>query len=54
MGDETKRSEIEQGHHDQLREPLKPSSADSIDKTPADVAEMPTAEELERKDPANP
>jgi hypothetical protein len=51
MGDETKRSEIEQGRGNQLKEPLKPSSAESIEKEPADVAEMPTAEELKRKDP---
>jgi hypothetical protein len=51
MGDETKRSEIEQGHEHQLNEPLKPSSAESIEEKPADVAEMPTAEEVKRKDP---
>jgi hypothetical protein len=52
MGDETKKTEVERGNTDPLRGPLAPSTAEAVERRPADVAEMPTRAELERRDPA--
>jgi len=49
MGDETKETLIEQGNTDPLHATRKPSTAESVDERPPQVAEMPTAEELERR-----
>lgn len=50
MGDETKASEVQQGNTDPLRSARKPSTAESVDTTPAEVAAMPTREEIERRE----
>jgi hypothetical protein len=52
MGDETKKTEVERGNTDPLRGPLAPSTAERVERRPADVAEMPTRSELERRDPS--
>ena len=49
MGDETKETLIEQGNVDPLHATRKPSTAESVDETPAQVAEMPTKDELDRR-----
>ena len=51
MGDETKRTEVERGNDDPLHAARKPSSAERVDERPADIAQMPTREEVERRDP---
>jgi hypothetical protein len=50
MGDETKRTELERGNDDPLHATRKPSTADSVAEQPAQVAEMPTLDELKRRD----
>ena len=50
MGDETKATEIEKGNTDPLRAPKKPSTAEAVEKTPSPVAEMPTQEEMDRRE----
>ena len=50
MGDETKRSELERGNDDPLHATRKPSTADSVEERPAQGAEMPTLDELKRRD----
>lgn len=49
MGEETKETLIRQGNDDPLHATRKPSTADSVDERPAQVAEMPTKEEIERR-----
>jgi hypothetical protein len=49
VGDETKDTLIQQGNDDPLHAPRKPTTADAVDEQPAQVAEMPTAEEIERR-----
>jgi hypothetical protein len=51
LGEETKETLIRQGNDDPLHATRKPSTADSIDESPAQVAEMPTAEEIEQRHP---
>jgi hypothetical protein len=50
MGDETKKTELDHGNYDPLHATRKPSTAESVDDDPADVAQMPTKEELARRD----
>lgn len=50
MGDESKRNELERGNYDPLHATRKPSTAIEVDEQPAPVAEMPTKEEIERRD----
>ena len=50
MGDESKRNELTHGNKDPLHAPRKPSTAEHVDDRPAQVAEMPTAEEMKRRD----
>ena len=50
MGDETKRNELDHGNYDPLHATRKPSDAESVDEEPADVAQMPTREELARRE----
>ena len=50
MGDETKKNEIDHGNYDPLHATRKPSTAESVDEKPADTAQMPTKEELARRD----
>jgi len=49
VGEETKETLIRQGNDDPLHATRKPSTADSVDERPAQVAEMPTKEEIERR-----
>lgn len=49
MGEETKETLIRQGNDDPLHATRKPTTADSVDERPAQVAEMPTEEEIERR-----
>jgi hypothetical protein len=49
VGEETKETLIRQGNEDPLHATRKPSTADTIDEKPAQVAEMPTKEEIERR-----
>ncbi|MBV8543643.1 MAG: hypothetical protein JO093_20325 [Acidobacteria bacterium] len=49
MGEETKETLIRQGNVDPLHATRKPSTADSVDEQPAQVAEMPAKEEIERR-----
>ena len=49
MGEETKETLIRQGNDDPLHATRKPSTADRVDERPAQVAEMPTKEEIERR-----
>lgn len=48
MGDETKKGEVRRGNTKPLAEPLKPSTAEEVDRDVPDVAEMPSREEAER------
>lgn len=50
MGDESKSNELKQGNDDPLHATRKPSTADAVEERPAQVAEMPTREEIERRD----
>lgn len=51
MGTETKNKEVlDKGVRKPLEEPLKPSTAVSIDRTAAAVAQLPSREEARRKD----
>lgn len=50
MGDETKSNELDHGNYDPLHATRKPSTADSVDEVPADAAQMPTKEELARRE----
>ena len=49
MGDETKENELRHGNYDPLHATRKPSTAESVDERPAQVAEMPTADEVARR-----
>ena len=49
MGEETKETLIRQGNDDPLHATRKPTTADAVDERPAQVAEMPTEEEIERR-----
>jgi hypothetical protein len=49
VGEETKETLIRQGNDDPLHATRKPSTADAVDEQPAQVAEMPTKEEIERR-----
>jgi hypothetical protein len=49
VGEETKETLIRQGNDDPLHATRKPSTADTVDERPAQVAEMPTKEEIERR-----
>jgi hypothetical protein len=50
MGDETKENELDHGNYDPLHATRKRSTAESVDEEPADVAQMPTQEELARRE----
>lgn len=50
MGDESKSNEIEHGNYDPLHATRKPSTADEVEERPSQVAEMPTKEEIKRRD----
>ena len=50
MGDESKLNELERGNYDPLHATRKPSTADDVDEQPEQVAEMPTKEEIERRE----
>lgn len=50
MGDESKRNELEHGNYDPLHATRKPSTAEEVKEVPEQVAEMPTAEEIERRE----
>jgi len=50
MGDETKAGEVRRGNEDPLHATRKSSTADSVAEEPADVAQMPTREEIERRE----
>jgi hypothetical protein len=54
VGEETKETLIRQGNVDPLHATRKPSTADSVDERPAQVAEMPTKEEIERRHSGTP
>lgn len=49
MGDETKETLIDQGNRDPLHATRKPSTASKVDETPAQVAQMPSAAEVESR-----
>jgi hypothetical protein len=49
VGEETKETLIRQGNDDPLHSTRKPSTADKVDERPAQIAEMPTKEEIERR-----
>jgi hypothetical protein len=49
VGEETKETLIRQGNDDPLHATRKPSTADTVDERPAQVAEMPTKEEIDRR-----
>jgi hypothetical protein len=54
VGEETKETLIRQGNDDPLHATRKPSTADEVDDRPAQVAEMPTEEEIERRHSGTP
>jgi hypothetical protein len=54
VGEETKETLIRQGNDDPLHATRKPSTADAVDERPAQVAEMPTEEEIERRHSGTP
>ena len=47
MGDESRDNELEHGNYDPLHATRKPSTADSVDETPSELAQMPAAGETE-------
>ena len=49
MGDESKQSELEQGHRDPLHETRKPSTAEAVDEEASELAQMPTAGEADHR-----
>src|SRR5438270_13243989 len=50
VGEETKETLIRQGNDDPLHATRKPSTAHRVDVRPAQVAELPTKEEIDRRD----
>lgn len=50
MGDESKLNELERGNDDPLHATRKPSTAEDVEEQPERVAEMPTKEEIERRE----
>jgi len=51
VGAETQNKEVlEKGTRKPLDEPLKPSTADAIDRAATDAAQLPTVEEARRKE----
>ena len=52
MGEESKRNELEHGNYDPLHATRKPSTARTVDERTPQVAEMPTKEEVERREEA--
>ena len=50
MGDESKANELEKGNYDPLHATRKPSTADAVEERPDPVAEMPTKEEIDRRE----
>jgi hypothetical protein len=54
VGEETKETLIRQGNVDPLHATRKPSTADSVDERPAQVAEMPAKEEIEQRHSGTP
>jgi hypothetical protein len=48
MGDETKKEEARKGNIRPLSGPLKPSTADAVDREVPDVGEMPSRDQAER------
>lgn len=51
MGDESKTTEVDKGHHKPLDGPVKPSTADAVDPRPADTASLPDPDEVDRRRP---
>lgn len=52
MGDETKETLLEQGNPDPLHAPRKPTTADSIDEVVPPAAQMPSPDEVKRRNHA--